>query len=745
MSTQGQVDNVNRQVAIEQAAGINSKSGVSVTPPPATPVASPAAPTTPAPVTPTPSATSSGDPSLDAINNLQSFGDTAQGQSMINDINTLTNKLASGTLSEDEQKQVQDQADATKAQYDQLIAQAQQEKQQGMAKNLVAAGQRGGLMNTQFAGVAAVSPTNAGNFVGAGGELNRIQSEYDLNISNLKAQQIQAVTDAQQKMKDAIKSGHQEDLDIAMNAYDLAKGLQDDHNAMVAEKAQALSDYKTQQLQYQQYQRDTASGTIDAMVKSGLDPTTIPDDVFAAIDAQGGYVSGTSKGMMEVAQAESEAASEQAQFDQATKMVDLLTKLPVGQSINIAGVDYMSLNQGTVKTFSEDDGNGNTTIVSYNEDKNTWTSQKFPGISKKDGWQFIQQNGVGMYVNPNTQAPPVVAFDSNQFNSGQSTDTGVYAAFPEGTKLDATGYGLGQCGVFAENLTTFDGKMGDSFQSKMKVTNPNISAANNNITPGDIAVLNMGANGHAAVVLGTSIVDGKTIVHVVQSNLDGKGTVTYGQYDDSQIGGYIPAQLKPEYAFGSDATGGLDTNQALQDFSGTSSTGKLTSDQLKTQNQIADNARQDKNISQFPDVRASYETARSAAEDASGTSDVVLMRMLAKISDPTTGVREEEFQTFGNAQGILKQYGISLTKQMWTGERLNDYGRQQLLQQAQDIYDQRESAYNNSYDFYNNQAVNQGLPDGSVMPYYVAPETPQDKQPTLAPVDNNFYKGLFGL
>ncbi len=187
--TQQQADAAARQAEIERAAGINA-TAATVTPPPApAPVAPPPAPTPmPTPVaapTPTPVATSTaptGDATFDAIQGLESFGDTAQGQEMVNTINTLNNQLASGTLTPEEEASVQSQADATKAQYDQLIAQAQLQKEQGMAKNLVEAGQRGGLMNTQFAGIAALAPTVGGNFVGAGGELNRIQSEYDLNI-----------------------------------------------------------------------------------------------------------------------------------------------------------------------------------------------------------------------------------------------------------------------------------------------------------------------------------------------------------------------------------------------------------------------------------------------------------------------------------------------------------------------------------------------------------------------------------
>jgi len=149
--------------------------------------------------------------------------------------------------------------------------------------------------------------------------------------------------------------------------------------------------------------------------------------------------------------------------------------------------------------------------------------------------------------------------------------------------------------------------------------------------------------------------------------------------------------------------------------------GGLTKDQRSALNQIQDNARQDQNIKDFPAIRASYETARSASQDKTGAGDIVLMRMVAKITDPTTGVREEEFRTFEGAQSTLARYGIQLTKQMWKGDRLTDEGRKSLFGQVESIYGQRKAAYDNSYQFYNNQATGWGLDEGSVMPYYAAP------------------------
>ncbi len=159
---------------------------------------------------------------------------------------------------------------------------------------------------------------------------------------------------------------------------------------------------------------------------------------------------------------------------------------------------------------------------------------------------------------------------------------------------------------------------------------------------------------------------------------------------------------------------------------GTTDIGGLTTAQFNRLNTISDNARQDANIKDFPAVRASFETARSAVAKGNSAGDIVLMRMIAKITDPTTGVREEEFKTFEGAQGTLARYGVQLTKAMWGNGQLNDFGRQQLMQQATDIYNQRKSAYDSSVQFFTKQADGVAPGQGSnVIPYYVAPDNGQ--------------------
>ena len=150
--------------------------------------------------------------------------------------------------------------------------------------------------------------------------------------------------------------------------------------------------------------------------------------------------------------------------------------------------------------------------------------------------------------------------------------------------------------------------------------------------------------------------------------------------------------------------------------------GGLTNDQFNRLDKISDNAGQDPNIKDFPAVRASFETARSAKATANSSGDIVLMRMLAKITDPTTGVREEEYRTFQSAIGTLPGYGVKLTTQMIGTGQLTASGRKALFDQVNNIYQQRKSAYDNSVGIYKGQAERYGGSIDDVLPVYVAPE-----------------------
>lgn len=147
-----------------------------------------------------------------------------------------------GQYNPDQQARIDRAGGSIGSEYDSLIRRAEEEKRQGMAKNIVAAGQRGGFMNSQFSGIAATTPTVGGNFVGAGGQLERIKSQYDLNIQDLQVKKIGAIEAAKEAMRKYTDTGKQQDFENARASYQDAVSAQEKQARAVSDAQKALVD-----------------------------------------------------------------------------------------------------------------------------------------------------------------------------------------------------------------------------------------------------------------------------------------------------------------------------------------------------------------------------------------------------------------------------------------------------------------------------------------------------------------------
>lgn len=185
---------------------------------------------------------------------------------------------------------INEQANAAGEEYNDLIRQAQQEKKSGMAKSLVAAGERGGLMNTQFAGQAAQAPTEGGTFVGEGGKLAEIRDVYSANIAKLEGLKKQAIANAKAAAAKFIREGKQADYQIAKDLYETAKGIVQDSIDL---------QYKNKQLDLQMKQENRADikNTFDIVKDIPVGKTvTINGQTFTGIavpDATKSFFSGS--------------------------------------------------------------------------------------------------------------------------------------------------------------------------------------------------------------------------------------------------------------------------------------------------------------------------------------------------------------------------------------------------------------------------------------------------------------------
>jgi hypothetical protein len=165
---------------------------------------------------------------------------------------------------------------------------------------------------------------------------------------------------------------------------------------------------------------------------------------------------------------------------------------------------------------------------------------------------------------------------------------------------------------------------------------------------------------------------------------------------------------------------------------GTMESGKYTKEGLARLNTIVDNARVDKNVTMFPEVRSAYETVvAGAAEGHKGVGDLTLLRMFAKILDPTA-VREEEYRSMQSALGELARMGVKVSSGWFTGEQLTDDGRSAFVRMAKEAYRIKLKLYNSTAGRARDLAVKSGVDPDDVFPIIDDPDVGGPTKPPPA-------------
>jgi len=223
---------------------------------------------------------------------LNSTTNTPEVQSAQNDLNAVKNAL--GITSSEEQAEIDEAGRFAGSQFDPLITEAEEERRKGLPTALIGAGERGGLLNSQFAGVAAIAPTEGGDFFGAGGKLEDIKSVYDRNIDNLQTKKINAISAAKSAARTAIRTGKKEDIQLAQDSLKLAQDANRDAIDLANEKLQVITDFENQsikRIEFTQEQEDRAVETIaPSMVdvdENGEIVIASPEEIQAVAESYG--------------------------------------------------------------------------------------------------------------------------------------------------------------------------------------------------------------------------------------------------------------------------------------------------------------------------------------------------------------------------------------------------------------------------------------------------------------------------
>jgi hypothetical protein len=143
-------------------------------------------------------------------------------------------------------------------------------------------------------------------------------------------------------------------------------------------------------------------------------------------------------------------------------------------------------------------------------------------------------------------------------------------------------------------------------------------------------------------------------------------------------------------------------------------TGGMTPEQARRTRGLQQDFDRSPTVKVYTDIRASLDAMKDAASTGDSVSDITLMRMFAKLTDPTTGVREEEYRALQGAQGALEKLRL-LTSGKWVeGEKLTPAIRQAFVRMAQKVHDNRVKQINSIMNTYRMRAEQAGVDPGSI-------------------------------
>jgi hypothetical protein len=148
--------------------------------------------------------------------------------------------------------------------------------------------------------------------------------------------------------------------------------------------------------------------------------------------------------------------------------------------------------------------------------------------------------------------------------------------------------------------------------------------------------------------------------------------------------------------------------------------GGYTPRQIQAIGSITDNVRMDPDIKDFVTIRDNYKRMSDMAKLDSGQGDLSIIFAYMKVLDPTSVVREQEYNNAAEAIGKLPQLA-NIPRQWKSGQKLTPAGRQGFLAAAQKLYEGKKTQYDRAITMWRGQAEAAGIKPELVLRDYTAP------------------------
>lgn len=590
-----------------------------------------------------------------------------------------------------------------------------------------------GAAVSQMASIGAFGVTTSGMRY-----IDSVNRENQAKILALASEEAAALNSAYSAFMEA-------DFGIAEKMINTAKSTREEIRAI---KADNLQRQKTL-MELKQMEREDVGQTVTAIASSGMTAEDLPAGYLEYLDQKSGYPSGTTASLLDVASKEKIQADKTLAIEQATKLNTLLSSLPVGETITIAGVQYTSRNKGSENIYTEYDGKGNMNIIRYNQDTGDVVTTTVRGVSPQDGWEFKESNGVGLWINTNTREIKV-AYDTTQPNQGIPNADALKVVFPDGykpTDIELSAMGLEQigkkdggiqCGQLYRYITGYDGGSISSREQKQALIDSSIGTKQNPPQAGDGFIqLNAGSFGHIGTVLSsTELEDGSFQMNIVDANAFGDGIVRYRQINSKDVSGFTRHGLKPEFQFGTDSDAnalrtfsGEDISAANVSEFGRNKDGKYLSDVDK----IVGNMTVNPTIKNFTTQRSGYSVSQGVPDVGSNAQQQIsLVYAYMKLLDPDSVVREGEFATAQKYDSFLNGIGVKLNN-LFSGKIVSDTVVKNIKEEIQRMYSNSENNYSQAINQYKAQAENFKIDSSDIFAgFYVPSNDVLQNQPPVS-------------
>lgn len=461
----------------------------------------------------------------------------------------ISSNNASGALTAEQRSLYEGIQRLNQETYDTSVQQIQKFVQQQTAATQTEQRQAMGASRAALARMRALQVTSAGVQY-----MNDLQSEYVDKLNNIVQQGITAINTAQQAKSSA-------DLELLSKQLETLRQNRLDYQTEVNSYMDNL--YKMEQVA--QMKRDNITNTIDAMAAAGLTEQDLPTGYASYLDRSAGYVEGTTLGLLNVANRE-RAMSETVQqmelesmaMQQAADLNTYLDSVPLGEIINVNGVQYYGRSTNGVEVGS--DGVGRRYVTLPNGSVAVEVLGQITTPESNLSLQF-DDNGYAWAWDSQTNTLKPAGYMGQGVGAGADAALAWNQILPNGTDFnwyderDGDYFG-GQCGEFVRWATGGTVTCGDSLESKIAITDPTIGQKGNPVRVGDVVVTNEGGwTGHIGIIESvTEGPDGETYLSLMESNFNLDGKVNHGRsikMSSSAIQGFARGELNPALQTGS--------------------------------------------------------------------------------------------------------------------------------------------------------------------------------------------------